>query len=127
MHTVLSGTLGSNDTFLNWASASMIVLYSARGSALCWSDYSCRKCTFLWLGVKPFSMFLASFWLPKMDITPKVTGILRQRYAKCKAALKVFRRPLPKMALYGYGMSTTSNVMYSVRGGVWECRRILGM
>jgi hypothetical protein len=52
---------------------------------------------------------------------------LRQRYAKCKAALKVFRRPLPKMALYGYGMSTTSNVMYSVRGGFgsaegyWAC------
>jgi hypothetical protein len=32
-------------------------------------------------------------------------------------ASKVFKRPLPKMALYGYGMSTTSNVMYSVRGG----------
>jgi hypothetical protein len=37
-------------------------------------------------------------------------------YAKCKAASKVFKRPLSKMALYGYGMSTTSNVMYSVRG-----------
>jgi hypothetical protein len=24
--------------------------------------------------------------------------------------------PLPKMALYGYGMSTTSKVMYSMRG-----------
>jgi hypothetical protein len=51
-----------------------------------------------------------------MDITLKVAGTLRQRYAKCKAASKVFRRPLPKIALYGYGMSTTSKVMYSVRG-----------
>jgi hypothetical protein len=47
----------------------------------------------------------------------KVIGTLRQRYAECNAASKVFKRPLLKMALYGYGMSTTSNVMYSVRGG----------
>jgi hypothetical protein len=45
-----------------------------------------------------------------------VTGTLRQRYAKCKAASNVFKRPLSKIALYGYDMSTTSNVMYSVRG-----------
>jgi hypothetical protein len=51
-----------------------------------------------------------------MDMTSKVTGTLRQRYAECKAALKVFKRPLLKLMLYGYGMSTTSNVMYSVRG-----------
>jgi hypothetical protein len=47
---------------------------------------------------------------------PNVAGTLRQRYAQCKAALKVFKRALPKMALYRYGMSTMSNVMYSVRG-----------
>jgi hypothetical protein len=39
-------------------------------------------------GMKPFSMFLASCWLPKMDITPKAAGILRQRYAESKVALK---------------------------------------
>jgi hypothetical protein len=49
-------------------------------------------------------------------MSPKVTGTLRQRYAECKAALKVFKRPLLKMALYGYGISTTSNVMYLVQG-----------
>jgi hypothetical protein len=49
-------------------------------------------------------------------MTPKVTGTLRQRYAECKTALKVFKRPLPKMAFYRYGMSTMSNVMYLVRG-----------
>jgi hypothetical protein len=111
---VLFGTLGSNGTFLNSPSASMIFLYSTGGSALCWSDCSRRKCTFLWPSMKPFSMFLASCWLPKMDMMPKVTGTLRQRYTECKAALKVFKRPLPKMSLYGYGMSTTSNVLYSV-------------
>jgi hypothetical protein len=31
-------------------------------------------------------------------------------------ASKVFKRPLLKIALYEYGMSTTSNVMYSVQG-----------
>jgi hypothetical protein len=46
-------------------------------------------------------MFLASYWLPKMDMTLKVTGILRQRYAEFIAASKVFKGPLPKMALYG--------------------------
>jgi hypothetical protein len=60
-----------------------------------------------------------------MNITPKVDSILRQRYAECKAASKVFRRPLPKIALYGYGISTTSNVMYSVRGFL-GCQRIPG-
>jgi hypothetical protein len=67
-------------------------------------------------------MFLASCWLPKMDITSKVAGTLRQRYAKCKADSKVFRRPLRKMVLYGYVMSTTSKVIYSVQGflGVWK-------
>jgi hypothetical protein len=81
-----------------------------------WFDCSCKKCMFLCPSVKPFSMCLASCWLPKMDMTPKVTGILRQRYAECKAASKVLNRPLPKMALYGYGMSTISKVMYFVRG-----------
>jgi hypothetical protein len=61
-------------------------------------------------------MFLPSCWLPKMDMTPKVAGTLRQRYAECKAASKIFKWPLSKMVLYGYGMSTTSNVMYLVRG-----------
>jgi hypothetical protein len=70
----------------------------------------------LWPGMKPFSIFLASCWLPNTDITSKVASILRQRYAECKLALKVFRRPLPKIALYGYIMSTTSKVLYFVRG-----------
>jgi hypothetical protein len=61
-------------------------------------------------------MFLASCGLSKTVMTPKVTGILRHRYAEGNAALNVFRRPLSKIALYGYAMSTTSKVMYSVRG-----------
>jgi hypothetical protein len=69
---------------------------------------------FLWPSVKPYLMFLASCWLPNTDITPKVADILRQMYAKCKVASKVFRRPLQKIVLYGYVMSTTSKVMYSV-------------
>jgi hypothetical protein len=64
--------------------------------------------------MKPFSMFLASCWLPKMDMTPKVAGTIRHRYVECKVASKIFKRPLSKMALFEYGMSTTSNVMYSV-------------
>jgi hypothetical protein len=116
MHTVFYGTHGSNDTFLNSPSVSMMFLYSAGGSAPYWSDCSHKKCTFLCPDVKPFSMFLASCWLPKMDMTSKVTGTFRQRYAECKAASIVFNRPLSKMMLFGYGMSTTSNVMYSVRG-----------
>jgi hypothetical protein len=52
-----------------------------------------------------------------MVITPKVVGTLRQRYAECSTTSKVFNRPHPKMALYGYSMSTTSKVMHSVRGG----------
>jgi hypothetical protein len=51
-----------------------------------------------------------------MVMTPKVAGILRHRYVECKAVLNVFRRPLLKIALYGYVMSTTSKVMYLVRG-----------
>jgi hypothetical protein len=31
--------------------------------------------------------------------SPKVPGTLRQRYAECRAASKVFNRPYPKMAL----------------------------
>jgi hypothetical protein len=46
-------------------------------------------------------MFLASCWLPKRDMTLKVAVILRQRYAECKAASKVFRRPLPKWRCMG--------------------------
>jgi hypothetical protein len=49
-------------------------------------------------------------------MTSKVIGTLRPRYADCKAALKVFKRPLLKMALYRYGMSTTSKVKYLVPG-----------
>jgi hypothetical protein len=86
MHTVLSGTLGSNGTFLNSPLASMAFLHSIGASALCWSvmvlyhsSSSHRKSTFLWPGANPFSMFLASCWLPKKDITMKVVGILRQR------------------------------------------------
>jgi hypothetical protein len=92
----------------------LLAFYQRLG--LYYSDCSRRKCTLLWHGAKPFSIFLASCWLAKMDITPKVVGTLRQRYAECKVALKLFRRPLPKMVLYRYGMSTTSKVMYSVRG-----------
>jgi hypothetical protein len=65
---------------------------------------------------KPFSIFLASCWLPKMVMTPKVAGILRHMCAECKAASNVFRRPLLKIALYGYVISTMSKVMYSVQG-----------
>jgi hypothetical protein len=61
-------------------------------------------------------MFLASFLLQKTDITPKVAGILRQRYAECKAASKVFNNHLLKIALYGQCMSITSKMMYSVLG-----------
>jgi hypothetical protein len=46
----------------------------------------------------------------------KVAGIMRQRYPECRAALKVFNKPHPKMALYGYIISTTSKVIYLVRG-----------
>jgi hypothetical protein len=49
-------------------------------------------------------------------MTPKVADILRHMYANCKAASNVFRRPLPKIALYGYVISTISKVMYSVWG-----------
>jgi hypothetical protein len=101
-------------TFLNSPSASIVFLCSVRGLALHWSDCSHKKWMFLCPGGKPFLMFLSSCWLPKTDMIPKVTGILRQRYAECKAASKIFKRPLPKMALYGYGMSTISKVMYSV-------------
>jgi hypothetical protein len=114
MHTILSGTLGSSSTFWNSPSASMTFLHSAEGWVSPCSSCSHRKCTFLWPGTKPFSMFLASCWLPNTDITPKVAGILRQRYAECNTPSKVFRRPLRKIALYGYVISTTSKVMYSV-------------
>jgi hypothetical protein len=58
----------------------------------------------------------ASFWLPLIVMAPKVAETLRQRYAECRAASEVFSRPNPNMALYMYNMSTTSKVMYSVRG-----------
>jgi hypothetical protein len=60
-------------------------------------------------------MFLASFWLPNMVIMPKVAGTLRHRYPECREALKVFNRPHSNIA-FRYSMSTTSKVMYSVRG-----------
>jgi hypothetical protein len=75
-----------------------------------------RKCTFLCLGVKPRSISQASFWLPLTVMALKVAGTLRQRYAKCRAASNVFCRPCLNMTLYRYSMSTTSKVMYSVRG-----------
>jgi hypothetical protein len=43
MHMVLFGTLGSNGTFLNSPSASMMFLYFAGGSAPCWSNCSHKK------------------------------------------------------------------------------------
>jgi hypothetical protein len=49
-------------------------------------------------------------------MTSKVAGIMRQRYPECRASLKVFNKPHPKMALYGYSISTTSKVIYFVRG-----------
>jgi hypothetical protein len=89
-------------------------------------DCSHKKCMLLCPGLKPFSMFLASCWLPKIDMMLKITGTLRERYAECKTASKVFKRTLQKMALYGYGLSTTSNVMYSMRGFL-GCHRIEGV
>jgi hypothetical protein len=47
---------------------------------------------------------------------PKVVGTLRHRYPECRVVLKVFNRPRPNIGLYGYSMSTTSKVIYSVRG-----------
>jgi hypothetical protein len=67
MHTILSETLGSSGTFLKSPSTSMAFLHFARASTLwglmkvlCCSDSSHKKFTFLWSGVKPLSMFLAS-------------------------------------------------------------------
>jgi hypothetical protein len=65
---------------------------------------------------KPHSILLASFWLPNTMIMLKVAGTLRHRYLDCRAASKVFSRPHPNMALYGYSISMTSNVMYSMWG-----------
>jgi hypothetical protein len=115
MHTILSGTLGSSGTFWNSPLASMAFLHSGGGWVSYCSDCSHRKCTFLWPRAKPFSMFLASCWLPNTDMTPKVASTFRQWYTECKAASKVFRRTLPKMALYGYAKLMTSKVIYSVR------------
>jgi hypothetical protein len=50
-------------------------------------------------------------------IMPKVVGTLSHRYPECRAGSKVFNRPHPKPSSpYRYSMSTTSNLMYSVRG-----------
>jgi hypothetical protein len=73
-----------------------------------------RNERFLWPGVKPRLIFLASFWLSNIVIMSKVAGTLRQRYPKCRAASKVFNSPHPKIALYRYSMSMTSKVMNSV-------------
>jgi hypothetical protein len=75
-----------------------------------------RKCTFLCRGVKPHSISRDSFWLPLTVMAPKVARTLRQTYAECRAASKVFSRPRPNMALYKYSMSVVSKVMYSVQG-----------
>jgi hypothetical protein len=45
----------------------------------------------------------------------KVAGTLRHKYPKCRATSTVFNRHRPNIALYGCSMSTTSNVLYSVR------------
>jgi hypothetical protein len=58
-----------------------------------------RNAHFLWPGAKPRLIFLASFWLPKTVIMPKVARTLRHRYPKCRVALKVFNRPHPNMVL----------------------------
>jgi hypothetical protein len=58
-----------------------------------------------------------------MVIASKVARTLRQRYVECKASSNVFNKPHPKMALYGYSISTMSKVMYFVRGGGGECKR----
>jgi hypothetical protein len=49
-------------------------------------------------------------------MTQKFASILRHRYAECMESLNVFRGPLLKIALCGYGTSTTAMVMYLVRG-----------
>jgi hypothetical protein len=46
----------------------------------------------------------------------KVAGTLRHRYPEFWVASKVINRPRPNMVLYGYSMSTTSKVLYSVHG-----------
>jgi hypothetical protein len=56
------------------------------------------------------------FLLPNIVIMPKVAGTLRHRYLECRVASKVFNRSHPNIALYGYSMSMTSNIMYSVQG-----------
>jgi hypothetical protein len=81
-----------------------------------------RKYTFLCLGAKPRSISRASFWLPLTVMAPKVAGTLRQRYAEGRAASKVFSRPCPNMALYGYSMSTTSKLCIQC-GGSLGCQR----
>jgi hypothetical protein len=103
IHTVLSGTLGSSATLVKSPSASIAFLNSAEISCLdegCsgWCASSLKKCTFLCPGVKLRLIFLASFWLPNMVITPKVAGTLSQRNAKCRAASKMFSKPQQKMA-----------------------------
>jgi hypothetical protein len=45
-----------------------------------------------------------------------VVGTLRQRYAECRAASKVFNKPRSNMALEGYSISMMLKVMYSMRG-----------
>jgi hypothetical protein len=85
MRIVLSGTLGSSSIFWNFPSASMAFLHSNGGWVLYCYDCSHRKCTFLWPGAKPFSMFQAPCWLPKMDITLKVVGTYNKLFSKyCK-------------------------------------------
>jgi hypothetical protein len=46
----------------------------------------------------------------------KVARTLRHKYPECRAASKVFNKARLNIALYGYNMSTTSTVMYSVQG-----------
>jgi hypothetical protein len=96
---------GSSATLLKSPSASIAFLNFVEISLI---DEGCscscivsslKKCTFLWLGAKPRSIFLASFCLPKTVIMPKVVGTLRQRYPECRVALKVFKRPHLNMTL----------------------------
>jgi hypothetical protein len=74
---VLSGALGYRGTLFVSHSGSITALLPMAASALgvlasYWPppSASCKQFTFLFPGVKPCSMFLASFWLSCTNITP---------------------------------------------------------
>jgi hypothetical protein len=74
--TVLSDTLGSSGTLLVSHSGSIGLLtrlpsLSPLVVLLQFSAFlSCKQFMFLWSGAKPYSMFLTSFWLSWVEITP---------------------------------------------------------